>query len=229
MPDPMIPIRSIATAVPLSLVLGHPGERQTLPLGRLRRPERGRTAAADRPTSVLAVSRSRTLIVEGERRFPGAVARELERRRAEALATLSGRVLDLSDPLDRLTLRDVIDDGGVDSQWDAVISIAELIRFPDLTAAIQAIDAVLAPGGRMIAVEPVCRPGTARIVARAPWSSSPWTRGFHVGRDLMPALRLTTLVNDDIDRFTIRTLVAPYRHFLSIGARRVVTVPEVQQ
>ena len=146
-----------------------------------------------------------------------------------ALASVSGRVLDLSDPLDRIVLRDAIDlDGaGEAGNWDAVVSIAELIRFPDLAAAIVAIDALLAPGGRFLAVEPVARPGTVRVLAQAPWAATRWIRGFHVGRDPMPALRATTLVNDDIDRFTMPTFVPPLRHFLSLGARRVVTVPEV--
>ena len=168
-------------------------------------------------------------MVEGDRRFPSAVDAELKRRRMAALASVSGRVLDLSDPLDRIVLRDAIDlvGAGEAGTWDAVVSIAELIRFPDLAAAIVAIDALLAPGGRFLAVEPVARPGTVRVLAQAPWSATPWIRGFHVGRDPMPALRATTLVNDDIDRFTMPTLVPPLRHFLSLGARRVATVPEV--
>ena len=229
MPDPMIPIRSIATAVPLSLVTGGPGERKTLPPGREWRPQSVRIATIGAPTSVPCMSRRRTLIVEGERRFPAAVEDELQRRRAEALASVSGRVLDLSDPLDRIVLRDAIDVGPdpQHDQWDAVVSIAELVRFPDLAAAIDAVDAILAPGGRFLALEPVTRPGTIRVLAQAPWSASRWVRGFHVGRDPMPALRATSLVNDDIDRFTMPTFVAPLRHFLSVGARRVVTVPEV--
>ena len=54
-------------------------------------------------------------------------------------------------------------------------------------------------------------------------------RGFHVGRDIAAALRTTHLVNDDIDRFTLPTAVVPLRHFVSVGARRVVTVSEVEQ
>ena len=190
-----------------------------------------RTAAIGAPTSVRNVSNRTTVIVDGERRFPKAVEAELARRHAEALSSANGRVLDLADPGARLTLRDVIDHGHERdaNQFDLVVSVAELIRFPDLAASLGAIDALLAPGGRLLAVEPVVRPGTVRVLGFAPWSATRSVRGFHVGRDLTAALRTTSLVNDDIDRFTMPTTVAPLRHFVSLGARRVVTVPEVQQ
>ena len=192
---------------------------------------RSRAAAIGAPTSVLSVSNRKTVIVESERRFPKAVESELRRRLAEALAASSGRVLDLSDAGARAVLGDAIDRGNsaAADQWDVVISVAELIRFPNLAASMSAIDALLAPGGRLHAVEPVIRPGTLRVLGFAPWSATRSVRGFHVGRDLTAALRTTTLVNDDIDRFTMPTAVAPLRHFVSLGARRAVTVPEVQQ
>ena len=114
-------------------------------------------------------------------------------------------------------------------KWDLVISIAELIRFPDLVAALSAIDSMLAPDGRLLAVEPVARPGTLRVLSSAPWSISPSLRRFHIGRDLVAASRTTSLVNDDIDRFTISTAVVPLRNFVSLGARRVALTTEVQQ
>jgi hypothetical protein len=177
------------------------------------------------------VSTRKTVIVEGQRRFPKAVEEELSRRHARALAASTGRVLDLADPGARIILREAIDNGVMSggNQWDTVISVAELIRFPDLTASLNAIDALLASGGRLIAIEPVVRPGTLRVFGLAPWSVTRSVRGFHVGRDLTAALRTTPLVNDDIDRFTMPTAVVPLRHFVSVGARRVVTVPEVQQ
>lgn len=183
------------------------------------------------PTSVLIVSTRKTVIVEGQRRFPKAVEEELGRRHAQALAASSGRVLDLSDPGARSILREAIDNGVVsgESQWDTVVSVAELIRFPDLTASLNAIDALLAPGGRLLAIEPVVRPGTLRVFGLAPWSGTRSVRGFHVGRDIAAALRTTPLMNDDIDRFTLSTAVVPLRHFVSVSARRAVAVPEVHQ
>jgi hypothetical protein len=190
-----------------------------------------RVAAIGVPTSVLSVSTRKTVIVESKRRFPKAVESELRRRHLEAIAASSGRVLDLSDAGARTVLRDAIDGGNVIAadQWDVVISVAELIRFPDLAASMSAIDALLTPSGRLLAVEPVIRPGTLRVLGFAPWSATRSVRGFHVGRDLTAALRTTTLANDDIDRFTMPTAVAPLRHFVSLGARRAVTVPEVEQ
>jgi hypothetical protein len=180
---------------------------------------------------VLTVSTRKTVTVESLRRFPKAVETELGRRHAQALAVSSGRVLDLSDPGARIVLREAIDNGVASggSQWDIAISVAELIRFPDLTASLNAIDALLAPDGRLLAIEPVVRPGTLRVLGLAPWSATRSVRGFHVGRDIAAALRTTQLVNDDIDRFTLPTAVVPLRHFVSVGARRVVTVSEVEQ
>ena len=169
---------------------------------------------------MIAVSKPGTVIVEENRRFPRPVEAALDRRRAEAQSRADGRVLDLSDPAARTVVARAID-GQATPDWDWVISVAELIRFPDLAAALGAIDRLLAPGGRLLAVEPVVRPGTVRVFALAPWGVSPWVRGFHVGRDVVVALRTTTLVSDDISRFTFRTAIAPLRHFVAVGARRV--------
>ena len=189
-----------------------------------------RTAPIGAPTSVLGVSSRKTVIVEGERRFPASVAADLLQRQSRALASSTGRVLDLSDPAARSLVASTIDNGfqANSEQWDFVLSIAELIRFPDLAAAMNAIDSLLAPGGRLLAVEPIAKPGTMRVLALAPWALTPWVRGFHVGRDLTAALRTTSLVNDDIERFTMPTAVAPLRYFISLGARRVVSTLEVQ-
>ena len=148
-----------------------------------------RAAAIGAPTSVLSVSTRKTVIVEGQRRFPKAVEEELGRRRARALAASTGRVLDLSDPDAQIVLREAIDSGVMSggNQWDTVVSVAELIRFPDLTASLNAIDALLAPGGRLLAIEPVVRPGTLRVFGLAPWSITRSVRRFHVGRDLTAA------------------------------------------
>lgn len=169
-----------------------------------------------------------TVIVEGAPRIPGAVLAELERRRGVLLDGFSGRVLDLSEPSAREIVRKVIDGeiAEVSADWDLVLSTAELIRFPDLPAALRAIDQLLAPRGRLVAIEPVVRPGTLRAIASAPWSSTKWVSGFHLGRDLVAAVRTTTLMNDDIDRFTLPTAVVPWRQFVSLGARRVEPISE---
>lgn len=169
------------------------------------------------------------MVVEREHRFPNAVANELRRRRPVMLSGATARVLDLSDPAARELVREVIDgeSTAVDSKWDLAVSTAELIRFPDLPAALGAIDQLLSSRGRLVAFEPVARPGTARVLAAAPWSSTKWVRGFHVGRDLVAAVRTTTLIADDIDRLTIPTAVLPLRQFVLLTARRVGQNTEV--
>lgn len=189
----------------------------------VRRPRGGRGAG-----SVRAVAGTLTEIVETERRFPPRVEQVLTSRHDAARRRAAGsgvdvRVLDLDDPAARIVLVDTIDRGSDDAvvpEWDAVVSVAQLIRFPDLGAALQAVDRLLRPTGRLFAVEPVSRPGTAGLFLAAPFAAARATRRFHVGRDLPAALRTTTLVIDDIERMTVRTALPILRHFVSVVARR---------
>lgn len=169
-------------------------------------------------------------IEERARRFPTAVESALVTRHAAALAGLAGRrVLDLDEPAARLLLASAIDStaaieteaGHPVEDFDAVVSVAQLVRFPDLAAALVAIDRLLTPTGRLIAIEPVARPGTLRMVAVTPFALARSTRGFHLGRDLPAAVRTTSLVIDDIERFEIRSVLPTLRHFVAIDARRV--------
>lgn len=203
----------------------------TLPLGGFRRSSIARIGLERAPTNVTVVSNFPTVIVESDRRFPRAVASALETRHREAVTGASGQVLDLSEPSSRVVLQSAIDGGcGPETPlWDVVISVAELIRFPDLIAALGAIDHLLAPGGRLIAVEPIVVPGMLRVITCSPWSATRWLRDFHTGRDIVAALRTTTLVSDDIERFNIPTAVVPLRHFVSLGARRAQITTEVDQ
>ncbi len=161
-------------------------------------------------------------IVEHERRFPAVVETLLARRRAEALGSVAGRILDLDDPAAREVLAAALDaaaDEPVEPAWDAVVSIAQLVRFPDLGAALRTVDRLLVDDGRLLVVEPVTPPGTLRMFLEQPFALLPAVRGFHLGRDLAAALRTTSLVADDIERLECRTAVPGLRHFLSIRAR----------
>lgn len=185
------------------------------------------TAGSVRPVSGALVE-----IVEHERRFPTVVEAGLAARHAEAMRSLHGRVLDLDDPGSRVLLAAAVEHGPdrtVGASWDAVVSIAQLIRFPDLGAALRAIDHLLVPDGRLVAVEPVDRPGTVRMFLDAPFTLARSVRGFHIGRDLTAALRTTTLVNDDIERFSFRTTVPGLRHFVALEARRATGAPPTSQ
>lgn len=161
------------------------------------------------------------VIDESPRRFPARVEREIEKWRTAAIGRASGRVLDLSDPFARLVLVGAL---GIEVEptWDVIISAGELTRFPDLGLAFAAIDRLLVPTGRLDAFEPIARPGTLRMFAAAPFTRTPWLRGMHVGRDLLAAMRTTTLVGDDVERVTMRTLIVPLRHFVALSARRAI-------
>lgn len=145
-------------------------------------------------------------------------------RHAAMLAGLDGRrLLDLDDPAARSLLARAIESsaGHPVGGFDAVVSVAQLVRFPDLAAALVAVDRLLDPTGRLLAIEPVARPGTLRMVAATPFALARSTRGFHLGRDLPAAVRATSLVIDDIERFDLRTALPTLRHFVAIDARRV--------
>lgn len=175
------------------------------------------------------VSGSSIEIVERERCFPGVVESALVARHAAVVARLDGRrVLDLDDPAARELLAAAIDAPAADGPgagvpvggFDAVVSVGQLVRFPDLVAALLAVDRLLAPQGNLLAVEPVARPGTMRMFAITPFLLARSTRRFHLGRDLPAAVRATSLVIDDIERFTLRTALPTLRHFVAIDARR---------
>ena len=171
-------------------------------------------------------------IVEHERRFPAGVEAALAERHAAVIASVEGgRVLDLDDRAARSLLAAALDAGDsvgpAPARFDAVVSVAQLVRFPDLAGALAAIDRLLAPTGRLLAVEPVAKPGTVRLFTAAPFALARSTRGLHLGRDLPAALRTTSLVIDDIERFTVPTALPTLRHFVAIDARRAAPRQEM--
>ena len=123
-------------------------------------------------------------------------------------------------PRRRHELAEAIQSDAVEPRYDTAVSIAELVRFPDLDAAVHAVDRLLAPGGTLLAVEPVARPGLVEVVADTAWALHPSVVGFHLSRDLPATLRTTTLVMDDLERFTMPTPIAPLHHFVALAARR---------
>lgn len=160
------------------------------------------------------------LLVDRARRFPEPVEAELARRRLEMTGRQRGRVLDLDDPAARDEVAETVDLEAVEPRYDTVVTIAQLVRFPDLDAAVHALDRLLAPGGTLLAVEPIARPGLLEVVADTAWALHPSVVGFHLCRDLPATLRTTTLVMDDLERFTMPTPIAPLHHFVALSARR---------
>jgi hypothetical protein len=105
------------------------------------------------------------------------------------------------------------------------VSVGQLVRFPDLVAALRGIDRLVVPDGRLLLVEPDGRTGLAALVADTLWARTPWVSGFHVGRDITASVRSTTFVLDDIERFTMPTAVSSLRVAVEVHALRV-TVPQ---
>jgi hypothetical protein len=185
-------------------------------------------AAASRPVrtatgataTLAAVVSPVPVVVESPRRLPRVVEAELARRREALLATVDGEVLDLDDPDARQELARAAGGRSIGRTYDVVVAVAQLVRFPDLAAALRGLDRLVAPTGRLLLVEPTGRPGLASTLLVTAWSRSPWTVGLHLGRDVPAALRATTLLLDDLERFTMPTLVTPLRHAVAVHAVR---------
>lgn len=166
------------------------------------------------------------LVVERPRRFPAAVEIELERRRRRLLGRATGRVLDLDLADHRAEVARASVERHVVPAYDTAVSVGQLVRFPDLGAALRAIDRLLSPEGQLLLVEPAGRPGLGALLVASAWAATPRLRGFHVARDVTAALRVTTFVLDDIERFSMPTAVSAVRHGVEVHAVRV-PVPSV--
>jgi len=160
------------------------------------------------------------VVVESPRRFPTVVGHELRRRGTALRASTEGRVLDLDDPAARAEIARASAGARVVPAYDAALSVGQLVRFPDLVAAMRGIDRLLGPEGRLLLVEPTGRPGIAALLLDSVWARTPWVRGLHLGRDVPAALRGTTLLLDDLERFTMPTPVTSLRHGVEVHAAR---------
>ena len=173
-------------------------------------------------------------------RWPAAVQGELRRRRALVDAAISARpgpspaigprILDLAEPDARALVRAAASTAGLSAGataadvppggYDAVISIAALVAFADLAAALRGIDHLLAPTGELHLVEPVLRPGWRGMVESSPANAVPGLREVHLGRDVPQVVRATGLLISDITRFTMPTSLWPLRPFVHARAIR---------
>jgi SAM-dependent methyltransferase len=171
---------------------------------------------------VTAVPSPLPVVVESSRRFPAAVEDELERRRIHLLAAAEGEVLDLDRPDARALVAGAAAGRRVEHTFSTALSVGQLVRFPDLAAAVRGIDRLVGPGGRLLIVEPVGRPGLVPLFLDSLWAAAPSIRGFHLARDVPAALRVTTFTLDDIERFTMPTPVTSLHHFVEVHAVRRV-------
>jgi hypothetical protein len=142
-------------------------------------------------------------------------------RRVHLLAGLAGGVLDLSLPDARAAVLSAARGDEVDRRYDRVLSVAELLRFPDLVQALTGIDRLLAVDGELILVEPVHHPGPAATVLASVWAMHPAVAHVHVERDLSLAVRTIGLTVTDLERFTMPTAVWPLRLFVYARVRRI--------
>ncbi|HEY6532194.1 MAG TPA: hypothetical protein VIY72_07815 [Acidimicrobiales bacterium] len=169
------------------------------------------------------------VVVNSPRRFPATVEAELDRRRADLRADLGGDVLDLDRPEARAEVARAAAGRPVERTYGVALSVGQLVRFPDLVAALRGIDRLVGPDGRLLLVEPTGRPGLVSLALQSIWARTPRTRGFHLGRDVTAAVRATTFTLDDIERFTMSTAVTSLRHAVEVHAVRsaaAVVAPE---
>jgi hypothetical protein len=148
------------------------------------------------------------------------VQRALIDRRVRLLSSLGGDVLDLSQPSARSAVLDAARDGAPSRRYDLVVSVAELIRIPDLAMALSGIERMLTPEGELLVIEPVHHPGTSATIFASFWLAHPAIAGTHVERDVARAVRSVGLVLTDLERFTMPTTVWPLRLFIQARARR---------
>jgi SAM-dependent methyltransferase len=92
-------------------------------------------------------------------------------------------------------------------RYDTVLSIAALAAHADLPAALAALRRLLAPRGRLLAVEPTRGPDHLSFLAGAlPRARSrPSGPRVHLGRDLPRLLRSADLWPSDLERFSMPT------------------------
>jgi hypothetical protein len=152
------------------------------------------------------------------------VVRQVERRRAALVVGAAEPVLDLRDPGGDAELRAAMagrptHPGG----YATVVSATDLIRYPDLLAAVAGLARCLAPDGEIRFVEPVQQPGALGTILGTVWSARPAVAGLHLQRDLAATLRAAGFTVTDIERFTVPTSVWPLRHFAVGAARRFPT------
>jgi hypothetical protein len=174
---------------------------------------------------VTAVVSPLPVVVERPRRFPARVEAELRRRRLHLVGRARGRVLDLDRPDARAEVARASIERHVVPAYDTAVSVGQLIRFPDLVAALRGIDRLVVPDGELHLVEPDGRPGLLALLVDSFWARTPWVSGFHVARDITESLRTTTFVLDDIERFAMPTAVSSLRCAVEVHAVRVA-VPE---
>jgi SAM-dependent methyltransferase len=165
-------------------------------------------------------------VAGGPQRFPDAVTAELAARRSAILARAEGRILDLSTVGARGALVAASMGEPGPERFDTVVSVAELMRFPDLLAAARGMVALLAPGGRIEVVEPVQHVSVGHRVVANLWAGHPAVRHRFVERDVVETLWFAGLTLSDLERFVMPTVVWPLRQFAHARGRIVAPMSD---
>jgi hypothetical protein len=156
--------------------------------------------------------------------MPSVVRREVQRRRQALVERARGRVLDLDDPAATAVLAATLSDpdpAAAAGRYDTILVTGQLLAWPDLHAAVVALDRLLADDGDLFVLEPVNHPGLVGLVASSIGGHLPQARRRHLSRDVVATLRSVGLCVADLDRFTIPTLVWPLRRWVQARAVRI--------
>ena len=108
--------------------------------------------------------------------------------------------------------------------YDTVVSVGGLLGEPDLPGALDALDDVLAPGGRLLLVESTR--SWRRLVRTLGALPTAWpaSRPLHLQRDLVAALWAHGFAPLVVERFTVPTSVVPLRSWAHVTAARITEV-----
>jgi hypothetical protein len=156
-------------------------------------------------------------------RFPRAVSRTLIDRRVRLLAGLSDDVCDLSQPAARSAVLAAARSGRAGRRYATVLSVGELVRFPDLVLALTGVSLLLDDTGELVLVEPVHHTGARATLLASLWVFHPALSGAHVERDVGAAVRAVGLTFGDLERFSVPTAVWPLRLWMQARVRRITT------
>jgi hypothetical protein len=142
-------------------------------------------------------------------------------RRLRLLAHLDDDVLDLSSPAaTAAVLAASRSSDSVSRRFRTIVSVAELVRFPDLVLALTGVERLLDDDGEVWFIEPVHHTGGVATVVASLWAKHPAVSGAHVERDVPLAARAAGLTFTDLERFAMPTGVYPLRLFIQGRARR---------
>jgi SAM-dependent methyltransferase len=167
---------------------------------------------------VAELARGRVLVVAGS--VPGLVG---ARGQVTSVDVTDGRLSAAAGRRDPLALPgDAAPPPGPGRVYDTVVSVGGLLTEPDLPEVLAAVDALLAPGGRLVLVDSTR--SWRRGLDRAPAGLRLWPAvgrlHLHLHRDLVGALWAHRFIPLTVERFTVPTPVVPLRSWGHVVAAR---------